>query len=61
MEKEIEGFAPGARPLCPFCSAPWTDDMIVIEDNFYSYDSGAGCNPELEIKCSSCHRLIYKK
>lgn len=64
---KVDGFAPGARPLCVFCSAPWTDEMIHIYDidarhGDDSYDFG----PEdqratLDITCSSCGRLIYRK
>lgn len=67
MVKEMEGFQPGARPLCVFCSEPWTDEMIRLEDidarhGEGSYDFG----PEdqratLDITCSSCNRLIYRK
>lgn len=61
------GFAKDARPLCPFCSAPWTDDMIRVFDvdaqhGYGSYDFG----PEderatVDITCTSCKRLIYRK
>ena len=62
-----DGFARGPRPLCPFCSAPWTDDMINVFDidarhGHGSYDFG----PEdqratIDITCTSCERLIYRK
>ena len=63
----MSGFAPGARPICVFCNAPWTDAMIRVFDidarhGEGSYDFG----PEdqvatLDITCSSCERLIYRK
>ena len=50
------------KPKCPYCNALWTDDMIKLEVN-----KGGGCDtcgtPDtvLEIKCSNCQKLIYKK
>ena len=53
------------RPLCPFCSAPWTDDMIECEAT-----SSGGCDTcgfgettsgTIRINCHSCGRLIYQK
>lgn len=67
MIKTTEGFQPGARPLCVFCSTPWTDEMIHIYDvdakhGADSYDFGPeDMEATLEIKCGSCERLIYKK
>lgn len=56
------------RPLCPFCSEPWTDEMISIED----LDCSAGCDTcgyggritgQIRIFCHNpeCKRLIYVK
>lgn len=61
------GFAPGARPICVFCNAPWTDDMIRIYDVDASHGEGSyDFGPEdrrasLDITCSSCNRLIYRR
>lgn len=62
-----DGFESGARPICVFCNAPWTDAMIRVYDidaihGEDSYDFG----PEdqratVDITCSSCNRLIYRK
>lgn len=66
-EKIPEGFAPGARPLCVFCSTPWTDDMVRVYDvdaehGEGSYDFGPeNMEATLEIVCACCKRLIYKK
>ena len=67
MTAQTNGFVKEARPLCPFCSKPWTDDMIRVFDvdashGPDSYDFG----PEneratVDITCSSCERLIYRK
>lgn len=67
MAEDISGFSPGARPVCVFCNAPWTDDMIRVFDvdachGEGSYDFG----PEneratIDITCGSCKRLIYRK
>jgi hypothetical protein len=67
MDEKIDGFAPGARPICVFCNALWTEDMVRVYDidarhGPGSYDFG----PEeqeatVEIVCSSCNRLIYRR
>lgn len=67
MGREVDGFARGARPICVFCSKPWTAEMIVVFDidashgegsyDFGPYDQQA----TVEITCSSCDRLIYRK
>lgn len=63
-----DGFAPGARPLCPFCSAPWTDEMITVlnktevERGYYEGDiDGVDTSTKIDITCSGCKRLIYRK
>lgn len=65
--EKVDGFAPGARPICGFCNAPWTDDMVNIFDidashGEGSYDFGAyNQHATLDITCSSCKRVIYRK
>lgn len=61
------GFQEGAAPICVFCNAPWTEEMIRVFDvdarhGEGSYDFG----PEnetatIDITCENCHRLIYRK
>jgi hypothetical protein len=66
--EQLDGWAPGARPICVFCNAPWTDGMIQIyaqvelEDGYYgeTYLSG-DADAEIDITCESCKRLIYRK
>jgi len=66
-EEDIDGFAPGARPICVFCNAPWTDDMITVYDIDASHGPGSyDVGPEnqqatVDITCSTCKRLIYRK
>lgn len=67
MSKHVDGFVDGGRPICPFCNAKWTDDMIRV----YDIDASHGCGsydfgPEderatVDITCASCERLIYRK
>lgn len=64
-KRESDGFT--SRPLCPFCSKPWTDDMIRVFDIDASHGHGSyNFGPEdqqatIDITCTSCERLIYRK
>lgn len=54
------------RPLCPWCSRPWTDGMIkTFEDQCWDgYDSmgtWTSVHGVFDITCSSCEKLIYRK
>lgn len=55
-------------PLCVFCSAPWTDDMMAVfataelEDGYYEGDvSVSSIDVTIDVTCSSCKRLVYRK
>lgn len=55
-------------PLCVWCSAPWTDDMVKayvqvdIENGYYEGDySVNSADITLDITCSTCNRLVYRK
>lgn len=66
MEERVDGFARGARPICVFCSSPWTDDMIEVLDVSASGGCetcgyGASVYGSVQIVCRSCDRLIYRK
>lgn len=60
MTKRIKKF----EIQCPFCSAPYTAEMLVDLD-----DSMGGCitcgpdpaNLKIEIKCSNCKKVVYVK
>lgn len=60
-----EGFAVGARPLCPFCSKPWSAKMMgqfhdtQIENGYYGDVDGVKAT--IDITCDGCTRLIYRK
>lgn len=64
-EFDVAGFAVGARPLCPFCSAPWGDKAVEAFD----LDAADHCQsgrfgPEtctISIFCEACDREMYRK
>lgn len=48
--------------LCPYCNAVFTGEME------HQFDDGMGCdscgstdNCEIEIRCTNCEKVIYKK
>jgi endogenous inhibitor of DNA gyrase (YacG/DUF329 family) len=49
--------------LCPYCNAPYTADMT--DTYLYASERCETCGPEIrgsiEIKCSNCKKLVYKK
>lgn len=55
-------------PLCVFCSAPWTDDMLKVyaqgdfDHGFYPGDFMVeGYDMTIDVTCSTCNRLVYRK
>ena len=55
-------------PLCVFCNAPWTDDMVKVytkgdfDFGFYPGEfSVNGYDTTIDVTCSSCKRLVYQK
>jgi hypothetical protein len=67
LAADVDGFVPGARPICVFCNAEWTDRMIYVYDidaqhGPDSYDFGPeNQRATLDIICENCNRLIYRK
>lgn len=61
-----EAKAVALKPLCPYCSAPWTDDMVRVEASIASHGCdtcghGARVEGSVDIECSTCKKLIYRK
>lgn len=55
-------------PLCVFCNAPWTDDMLKVfaeADLYHGWYPGdisiERIDVKIDITCSSCGRLVYRK
>lgn len=55
-------------PLCVFCNAPWTDDMLKVYakgDFDFGYYPGEfevdGYDVTIDVTCSTCKRLVYRK
>jgi len=55
-------------PLCVFCGAPWTDEMLNVsasaelECGYYPDDYSVGSiDAVIDVTCSSCGRLVYRK
>lgn len=73
FESENPGSSPGEAsnpppPLCVWCNAPWTDDMLTvfasteIEDGYYEGEYYLReTDISIDVTCSSCKRVVYKK
>lgn len=64
-EVEAEKIPP---PLCVWCSAPWTDEMLFVQANAdinHGYYPGewevSGHDVKIDVTCSTCNRLVYRK
>lgn len=65
-EADKDGFNAAGRPLCPFCSKPWTADMVSLlaEASTYGCPSGGYDlvgTATLKIACDGCGRLLYSR
>lgn len=64
-EVDESGFNIAGRPLCPFCSQPWTARMMhmldecAIQSGYYGDIEGVDLT--IDITCDGCERLIYRK
>lgn len=63
MSKKQEDSPP--PPLCVWCSAPWTDDMLDVyadaDVSFGDYGCIDGIEIVIDVTCSTCRRLVYRK
>ncbi len=54
-------------PLCVWCSAPWTDDMLQVSAHaemyhgYYGDSSVERIDTTVDVVCSTCNRLVYRK
>ncbi len=54
-------------PLCVFCSAPWTDEMVKVlaeagtETGYYDEVYLRTVTVNIDVTCSTCGRLVYRK
>ncbi len=73
FESENSGSSPGEAanpppPLCVFCNAPWTDDMLKVfatANEYHGYYEGdifvESVDAVIDVTCGSCKRLVYRK
>jgi len=51
--------------ICPFCNEPWTDQMEIdyyrISDGCDTCGHGRETSITVDITCSKCRRVIYRK
>ena len=54
-------------PLCVFCNTPWTDEMVKVlanaelADGYYGESHVDTIDVKIDVTCSTCHRLVYRK
>lgn len=55
-------------PLCVWCGAPWTDDMLKVaatanmDYGYYPEDVWVeSFDAVIDVHCGSCKRLVYRK
>lgn len=54
-------------PLCVFCNAPWTADMMKVftnaemETGYYGDRYLMELETVVDVTCSTCKRLVYRK
>lgn len=64
-EVDESGFNVAARPLCPFCSKPWSVEMMGMFEECSVvrgyYGDFEGVDITIDISCDGCERLIYRK
>ena len=54
-------------PLCVFCNAPWTDDMLKVfasADMYHGYYGDVSLekiHTVIDVTCGNCNRLVYRK
>lgn len=54
------------KPLCVFCSAPWTDEMVKVGAvaglEYYAGEVGIDrIEVKIDVTCSTCGKLVYRK
>ncbi len=54
------------KPLCPFCSKPWSDEMVRVlhlyaSEGCSTCGHGSEISGVVDITCDGCNRLIYRK
>jgi hypothetical protein len=46
--------------ICPFCDAPYTDEMLTAIDGTYGCDSGCEFY-RVYVECEACGKTLYVK